>query len=77
MDYFMYEKSIALDSDFTSYLYHLLAGRPGLTSQSVFLNYKIKLAGLSIYSLGEPLVHGLCEINVKKIFSLFMILWMM
>ena len=36
MDYFMNEKSIALDSDFTSYLYHLLAGRPGLTSQSVF-----------------------------------------
>lgn len=36
MDYLMYEESIALDSDFTSYLYQLLAGRPGLTSQSFF-----------------------------------------
>lgn len=39
MDYLTYEESIALDSDFTSYLYHLLAGircQPGLTSQSFF-----------------------------------------
>lgn len=55
MDYLMYE-SIALDSDFTSYLYQLLAGDLGWHLRASFLNYKI--AGLSIYSLGEPLVHG-------------------
>lgn len=36
MGYLVNEENIALDLAFKFYLYHLLAGRPGLTSQSFF-----------------------------------------